>query len=115
MIVIAYYIESVTPANMEDIKESIEFLKGNIPFRAKVLDQEVKSVELALRIKQEEYTAMIKPLVKLPFKKGDKVLLFDKALRVVNIHDHIPSKHSLRASRSKELYERYVERTVVLK
>lgn len=115
MVVKAYYIESIIPRWMENVTDGIEYNKGNIPFRAEVVEQSYKSIERILGLKESEYSAMIKPEVKLPFKRHDRVILFEKTLTVVDIYDRIPEKHSLRASRSKLLYERYVERVVILK
>jgi len=115
VIVKAFYIESIIPSAMEDVTDGVKFNKGNIPFRAEVVEQSYKSIERILGLKESEYSAMIKPKVKLPFKKHDRVILFGKTLTVIDIYDKIPEKHSLRASRSKLLYERYVERVVILK
>lgn len=115
MVVYAYYIESIIPAGMEFVADGIEYMDGNVPFRAEVLEQSYKTVENVAGLRESEYTAIIKPLIYLPFKKHDRVKLFDKTLTVFDIIDKLPEKHSLRASKSKELYERYVIRTVVLK
>ncbi len=121
MKILCYYQESVIPEAMEEIIDGTEFLGGMIPFRAEQVDKSAKYVEKAVGIKEEDVSVVLlvnsdryDNRLNIKFKPRDKVIVYDREYRIKAVTEKIPDKFKLRASRSKALYERYVEYTLLL-
>lgn len=115
MRVLAYYQEAVIPEKVENITQEIVYLDGLVPFRCEIVEKTTSEIK---RIVFEEtdinMILNVKNEVPIKFKKNDKITVFDKTYLVKKAIERVPDKFKLRASKSKALYERYVEYTVLI-
>lgn len=121
MRILCYYQEAIIPEGMEEITAGTEFLEGLIPFRAEQISQDKKFIERVAGLKEEDIGIVLRVnnttfdnRASIKFKPRDKVLVYGNEYRIKAVSEKIPDKFQLRASRSKALYERYVEYTLML-
>ncbi len=106
------YQESIRETAMEKIQQGIQYLDGLIPFRANQISKETKGIEKAVGIKEEEVLIRLEPIregVSIRFKKNDRVYVFGNEYRILSVEEFIPKKWETRASKSEQLYRKYVK------
>ncbi|MCK9319556.1 hypothetical protein [Methanoculleus sp.] len=115
----AKYQERIIPEKLERVKNGPEYVEAIIPFMCEIVEGRSKEIEKATGIKEIEYSHVLKlnyenkePII---FKKDDRVYLYDKEYRVQETTETIPDKWKYKASKSRALYERYVEYVVFIK
>lgn len=116
MRVLAYYGEAIIPENVENITQDTEFLDGLVPFRCAIEEKTINEIQRIVTIEETDIQVVLNISKEVPirFKVKDKIILFDKEYRVKKVVEKVPDKFKLRASKSKALYERYVEYTVFI-
>lgn len=122
MKVLVKYIESKIPKNAESVLSGVEYFNEEVPIRAELIESKKEIKENIQGIKEVGDVKLLRVLRdtfeynQVKFKPRDKIILFGKEYIIDSVVEKITNeKHANFVVNNPHLYERYVERMLVLK
>lgn len=122
MKVLVKYIESKIPRNAESVLSGVEYFNEEVPIRAELIESKKEIKENIQGIKEIGDIKLLRVLRdtfeynQVKFKPRDKIILFGKEYIIDSVVEKITNeKHANFVANNPQLYERYVERMLVLK
>lgn len=115
-----FYQESKIPNKAELISQKVSFVEEQIPFIGEIIREKKESYEengfkktrkvTYLKVEKDSYDR-----IPIPFKPKDRIYIFEKEYRVLNVEEKIENeKFARKVMLNSSLYDRYVTKVLEL-